>query len=192
MKKHLSKLLAGHVLAFALLAFSCTTEDSAIDGVRNPDFLKLDSRENNPSVSGHVELDLESPDLFEKYSFTAVKLKNGNVVGQFQIYDLLDGSERLIVHGTVTCFTILADGKTAWLGGIVDRGELNGIDYAGTEANWTVVDNGEGLNEPKDEATDLTYGWAAGSGINDAHCAAGDQFTNFFGPLLRGNIQVRP
>jgi hypothetical protein len=146
---------------------------------------------SGPRASSHVERGLaEFGVTIEKYSFTAHHLGSGEVGGRFQVRDVFaDGSEQLKVKGEVTCFTVEPDGKTARMGGIVDGGDPS---FAGTEAAWTVRDNGEGNNDPPDEATDLRFGLPPG--IAETHCTVGFPPEAFgtFGPSERGNVQVRP
>jgi hypothetical protein len=147
------------------------------------------------SVTGHVEVPVAG--IVEKYSFSAVKHADGTVNGEWQVLDknlpspFPSGLQR--VHGNVTCFTIQPDGKTVWLAGVSEQNTWPGYP-AGFEANWTVVDNGEGANAPADMATDLAFGSAPGdpgSGLN--HCIFGTGYTNIpLTPIVRGNIQVGP
>ena len=114
------------------------------------------------------------------------------MTGEFQIEDKFfpgkNGLER--VHGNVTCFSIQPDGKTVFLGGIIENESLFGIP-PGSEAVWTVVDNGAGSGSPADMATDLTFGFPAGSGAAFFHCLTGTVFTNIPPtPIQSGNIAV--
>jgi hypothetical protein len=145
------------------------------------------------SVSGHVERPF--PDLgvpIEKYSFHAHNLGNGQVEGQWQILDVFAEGSKEVVRGRVTCFTIEADGRTARLGGIVEAA-ANPANL-GTEAVWTVVDNGEGAYAPPDQATDLRFGISLLPGTAAAHCEVGFPPEAFgtFGQSVRANVQVRP
>ncbi len=171
---------------------SCGHDDILSPKLPNQDKTTLDTRSNNPTVSGHVELDIPDFGVFEKYSFTAVQHSDGSVTGEFNVYDNYDTPLRIVAHGHVICFTIQPDGKTAWLGGVVDQSIYTGRDLAGTEAVWNVVDNGEGTNSPPDEATDLSFGWDPSHGYALNNCENGDSPVSFFGPLVRGNVQVHP
>jgi hypothetical protein len=116
-------------------------------------------------------------------------LKDGRVKGQFQLFDTYNDSMRLVAHGEVECFTIQDDGQTAWLGGVVLRGELDSTNFAGAEAYWTVVDNGEGGNAEPDEATEIVYS-IDGLFAQD-HCEDGAGSFVYSGPIVRSNVQVK-
>lgn len=175
-------------LSVTALLISCGSDPTMPTETRAPE---LAAGGSGPRASGHVERGL--PDFgvtIEKYSFSAHTLGNGDVGGRFNVRDVFaDGSEQLKAKGDVTCFTVEADGKTARMGGIVDGGDpaLNG-----TEAVWTVRDNGEGNNAPPDEATDLRFGLPPG--FAEFHCTVGFPPEAFgtFGDSERGNVQVRP
>lgn len=168
-----------------LLMTSCGKDDAAISLSAED----VNTRARNPSVSGHVELDsLDDNGRYQRYSFTAVMLKDGSVRGEFQLFDILNDSTKVVIHGNVECFTIQDDGKTAWLGGVVERGMLDSTDLKGAEAQWTVVDNGQGANVIPDEATEIVY-----EGIlAQDHCSEGLGTFVYFEPIVRGNVRVKP
>ena len=182
---------------------SCSHDESISPKASTQDHQSVDFRAGNQTVSGHVELDMPNEDfpefrVFEKYSFNAVKHSDGSVTGQFQIYDNYPdypSQLRIVVQGEVTCFTIQPDGKTAWLGGVVTNGDyiFEGEEYSvtGTDANWIVVDNGEGNNSLPDEASDLSFGFDPGTTAAN-NCANGDSPNYGYGPILRGNVKVKP
>lgn len=192
------------VFIVTLTISSCSSDDGISPGGNNQDQTSLNWRSGNQTVSGHVELDIPNLDfpefnIFEKYSFTAVKHQDGSVTGEFNVYDNYEdypGHLKIVVHGIVTCFTIQPDGKTAWLGGTVTNGDyvFEGVTYTlnnGTDANWIVVDNGEGSNAAPDEASDLSFGWDPGT-TADNNCANGDSFNYGYGAIIRGNVKVKP
>ncbi|HLF62736.1 MAG TPA: hypothetical protein VI603_03250 [Saprospiraceae bacterium] len=169
---------------------SCNKEDGTSSALTLSDDQSVDLRGRNPSVSGHVELDSLGEGRFQKYSFTAVQHKDGSVKGEFQLFDFLDDSTTVVIHGDVECFTIQDDGKTAWLGGVVERGMLDSTNFAGAEAYWTVVDNGQGANAEPDEATEIVYEFDGL--LAQDHCADGLGTFVYFGPILRSNVKVKP
>jgi hypothetical protein len=141
------------LLSVAALLTSCGSDATRQSDTGAAEFAADPS---GPSASGHVEHSLEGCCL-EKYSFDAHDLGDGSVHGRFNVRDLFtDGSEKAFAKGRVTCFTVEADGKTARMGGVVEAG--NPPEAVGTEAFWTVRDNGEGQAEPRDEASDLIWG----------------------------------
>jgi hypothetical protein len=177
------------LLSLAALLTSCGTDSTRQSDAGVAEFAAGGA---GPSASGHVEHDLEGCCL-EKYSFNAHLLGDGSVHGRFNVRDFFtDGSEKAFAKGRVTCFTVEEDGKTARMGGVVEAG--NPPEAIGTEAIWTVRDNGEGEKEPRDEATDLIWGIPTQFTAAARHCAVGIRLTffNIFGEFLRANVQVRP
>jgi hypothetical protein len=174
------------VLCMALFT-SCESDESASPQLSELN-QNIDERGRNPSVSGHVELD-SLDGHYQKYTFNAVMHKNGEVKGEFQLFDTFGDSSRLVAHGDVECFTIQDDGRTARLGGVIERGMLDSVNLVGAEAYWTVVDNGKGANADPDEATEMVY--ELDGLLADDHCADGAGTFTYFGPILRSNIKVK-
>lgn len=175
------------VVVLALfVAASC--QDKPVEPTEYPDLtVPTFNFVNSQSVTGHADASYpEFGDYYEKNSFSAVRHADGSISGQWQLWGVWDG-EHFTVHGTVTCLTIAPDGKTAWLGGTVERAPWG--DPADFEANWTVVDNGE-----PGAGNDLTNGITFDTFIDAAyHCATGDGFMySELRPIDRGNIQVKP
>lgn len=178
------------LLLSALLWFGCA--EAPTDGfgeAAEADVSLSASKNGQQTVTGHVEVPVG---IIEKYSFSAVRHADGSVTGQWQVKNKFGPGANFTVHGDVTCFTVAPDGKTVFLGGTIAQNSF-GIP-AGFEANWTVVDNGEGGNAPADLATDLTFGFPPGSPAGGvSHCATGAGLTNIPPtPIIRGNIQVNP
>jgi hypothetical protein len=183
---HLSSPLV--LLSLAALLTSCGKDALTESDTGAPEFVDGGS---GPSVSGHVEHFLEGC-CTEKYSFAAHYLGDGSLQGTFNVRDFfIDDSKNAFAKGRVTCFTVEADGKTARMGGVV---ESSSYPIVGTEAIWTVRDNGEGENEPRDEATDVIFGIPPQFTAAARHCAVGIRLSFFtvFGPIDRANVQVRP
>jgi hypothetical protein len=177
------------LLSVAALLTSCGRDATRESDPGAPEFAGGGS---GPSASGHVEQDIEGCCL-EKYSFDAHYLGDGSVQGRFNVRDFYtDGSEKDFAKGRVTCFTVEADGRTARMGGVVESSSFPIA--VGREAVWTVRDNGEGQHEPRDEATDLIYGIPLSVNAAQRHCTIGFSPAAFnqFGPIARGNVQVRP
>jgi hypothetical protein len=177
------------LLSVAALLTGCGTDPTRHSDTGAPEFAGGSSGQ---SASGHVEHDLEGC-CVEKYSFEAHYLGDGSLQGSFNVRDLFtDGSEKAVAKGRVTCFTVEADGKTARMGGVVEAG--NPPEFVGTEAIWTVRDNGEGENDPRDQATDLIWGIPPQFNAAQRHCTTGfpPGAFNKFGEIERGNVQVRP
>jgi len=112
---------------------------------------------------------------------------DGTTTGEFEEHIDLPSGITQVVHATVTCATIEPDGRTARIGGVIDRAENVVLPPNATDGWVSVRDNGEGNDAPPDEAT------AAGAGIAgtaEAHCAA--PYNRTFTPIEHGNLQVRP
>jgi hypothetical protein len=177
------------LLSVAALLTSCGTDPTRQSDTGAAGFAEGGS---GPSASGHAEHFIEGC-CVEKYSFAAHYLGDGSVHGTFNVRDFFtDGSEKAFAKGRVTCFTVEADGKTARMGGVVEAG--NPPQFVGTEAIWTVRDNGEGENEPRDQATDLIWGIPPQFNAAQRHCTTGfpPGAFNVFGEIVRANVQVRP
>ena len=147
------------------------------------------ARASRSSVKGQVERDFGH--ALERYSFNAHYRGNGTVGGRFHLRDMFaDGTEDITVHGRITCFTIEADGKTARLGGVIETASQD--QFVGTFAAWTVRDNGNSRKEPRDQATDLSFG-ATNASFAASHCRVGIPLEGFgtFGESPR-NLKVKP
>ncbi len=187
----MTKRTSTHLFLLSLLAilfiFGCSNKTPT--GVLNesePDTnLMLAKNGNMQKVSGHVEIIVF--DIHEKYSFNAIMHNDGTVSGEWQVRDPNYQGTNIVAHGNVTKFRIDSDGKTAYLGGVVERNNW-GLP-TGSEACWTVIDNGEGRNAPPDMATDLAFGLPLGS--IEAHLLNGDGANTVPLTLIRGNVQVK-
>ena len=163
-----------------LLFLGCGTESPT--GVEKLTDVTLSKAGQQQSVTGHVETG--SGGIFEKYSFAAVRHRDGTVTGEWQTRVEFPSGFQITAHGNVTCLVIDTDGKTATIGGIVESSTFRPEILVGSDATWIVVDNGEGANAPPDEATDLSFGSLVS--------ACGDFTFAPLTPIARGNIQVRP
>jgi hypothetical protein len=136
------------------------------------------------SVTGHVEFVTPAGIRF-RYSVNAIRHKDGSVSGEFQnhVDNAATGEFILRAHVGIVCFTIA--GNVARIGGIIERQE-GGAQQPGDEGFITVVDNGEGANDPSDLASPPAV--APGSAF--AHCETGLPRPLF--TVEHGNIQVRP
>lgn len=90
----------------------------------------------------------------------------------------------LRAHVAIVCFTIA--GNVARIGGIIERQEGGAPLPDDPQGFITVVDNGEGADDPPDLASPPAV--APGSAF--LHCTTGLDRPLF--PVEHGNIQVRP
>ena len=136
----------------------------------------------NQMATGNAHITISTtPTILEQFSFNAIKHGDGRVTGQWQAFRESTGIEE--AHGSVTCMGI--DGNTARIGGVITY--TNPVDGhpVGTILIWTVVDNGEGANDPPDLTSQLII---VNEAQRDFHCTAG--FIQPLFPTNQGNIQV--
>jgi len=89
----------------------------------------------------------------QTFAFHANTANNGSVSGTFESHS---PGQNIHVHGNITCLTVLPDGKTAAMGGVVTNVNANnpfGV-TVGTKIWFRVRDNGEGANAAPDEFSD--------------------------------------
>jgi hypothetical protein len=117
----------------------------------------------------------------QQFSFHASKDASGNVSGSWESNS---PGQDVRTHGDITCMTILADGKTAILSGVVTQVDGNGFPgiVPGTAIWFKVRDNGEGSNAVEDAFSDY-FPVATNSCVN---------FNVVLYPIENGNIQVKP
>jgi hypothetical protein len=129
---------------------------------------------------------VEAGNAAERFTFSAVRHRDGRVSGQFQLFTEQAGGIRL--HGTITCLGILSvDGElVGHLGGTITKSSFPGLE--GGNFIWTVVDEGEGGGALPDLASDL-FGPTPPEVVED-FCAFA--FGLPINESERGNIQVHP
>jgi hypothetical protein len=133
-------------------------------------------------VTGAAHIKLTGYDIDEMFTQSAIRHADGSVSGEFELRSEQEGGQR--IHGTVTCFTVI--GNTARIAGIIDRTTIPGLP-TGLYWAWTVVDNGQGANDPPDQTSDFNLRVASGAA---RHCATGTTVGPLI-PVLSGNLQVR-
>ena len=165
---------------FALLAAAGCDAGTITAGPDSPSFAK-GVPGNLPSATGHAEIEVDEggETLWQKYSFTAQRVgKNQRVHGQWELKQDLGGDEAAL-RGRVTCF--VAVDSMARLAGVVDHSD-DAAFQRGSFVVWKVVDEGEGTNEPRDQASVMRA-----SADPESFCG-GD--TPPMTDILSGNIQV--
>ena len=116
------------------------------------------------SVTGHYEFVGTTTHNDFKYSFSAIRHKDGSVSGEIEEHTTFEPTGAFVrtMHGTVTCFTIVPGTNMAFLAGIVDKvesvapGQENLI--PGAFFRLVVVDNGEGTDDPPDLGSNARFG----------------------------------
>ena len=119
-------------------------------------------------------------------SFSAIQHHDltRTVSGEFQSRVVTSTGEFVRrTHGMVICLTVT--GNIARIGGIITESSGNAPPPS-TDVFATVVDNGQGENDPND----LASPGGSGPGTALIHCATGLPQRLF--PVTSGNIQVRP
>jgi hypothetical protein len=184
----------GAVLALAILAMGCESNDQLLEPVGSPS-LAMGAVEAAASGGGQAVLPAGFSEL--KFSFAATALANGKAVGQFrQVY--VSGGGRVDFEGRVTCMSVDPATGRAWIGGVVTKNNstnpatMAAIHQPGRDVWFRVVDNGEG-GDQVDRTTVFGFEGAAGFITSEAYClgqpwAAGDANT---WPVASGNIQTR-
>jgi len=131
------------------------------------------------------------------FAFSAVETP-GRVAGRFHQSLILAG-ELVEFHGRVTCVSVDAANRRAWVGGVItdNRSEAatfrTGRHEPGQDIWFRVLDSGEGGAAP-DRTTFLGFEGDAGFDTSAAYCAGqpwpdNNERTN---AVVSGNIQVRP
>jgi hypothetical protein len=98
--------------------------------------------------SGHQDdVDVATGEVFNRtFSFSAVQYADGTAEGNAQIASRkfqLDDRE-LVIHMSIDCLSVLADGKTARLSGVITRTSFPFAEApVGEVHRFTVQDNGE-------------------------------------------------
>ena len=170
----LTRSVVARVLVFvaALLGVSAVVEVAAVSA--------------QDSVTGHAEF-VNAVGNHIRYSLTAIRQRDGSVSGEVEEHaETAAGVFVRRGHGTVICFTV--NGNIARVAGTIDSIRGAGVPAPGNAFILTVVDNGEGANDPPDLAS--TPATVSSLAVAATHCATGIERPLF--PIDRGNIQVRP
>lgn len=129
-------------------------------------------------VTGSAFIQIFGGTVPENYSFSAIRHRDGDVSGQFELKSAQDGGLR--VHGEVTCMAVT--GNVARLGGVLTQ-STDAQFPAGTQVAWMIADNGEGANDPPDQTSDFYV-----SGNPSRFCASQARLPLI--PIEHGNLQV--
>jgi hypothetical protein len=187
------KTISGRVVLFlGVVALGCTaTQDRGVTGP-NARLVPVDAGFDRVSaaasgvqqqVTGHANIVLPFfQNAEEKYSNSAIRHADGTVSGEFELKSAQDDGLR--IHGDIVCFTIVGNNR-ARLGGRIDQSTVAGLQDA--YAVWTVVDNGEGQNDPPDQTSDFIGPVDAATAA--FYCASGFNVGPLY-PVLSGNLQV--
>ncbi|MDP4264513.1 MAG: hypothetical protein Q8941_18430 [Bacteroidota bacterium] len=133
-----------------------------------------------PVSSANGEGELSFNGGFQHFAFHALKYGDGTVKGSWESKST-GADDR--THGIITCLTILADGKTAIMSGIITQKDGTGFPQftVGDPVWFKVQDNSEGARASVDMFSDYYMGL---SGCVD--------YGITMLPIENGNIQVKP
>jgi hypothetical protein len=137
-----------------------------------------------PGPSANGQGALENPwfnGRVQHFSFHANTDADGLVTGTFETKS---PGQEIRTHGTINCLTVLPDGKTAIMSGVVTQKVGDGFPgYAevGSTVWFKVVDNGEGAKSDLDQFSDYTEG--------PGDCSV-NQLVRLY-QIVNGNIQVK-
>ena len=185
----------------ALLAAAGCTDDgaptTAPTAVAAPaSATNIESYEVEPGVAGHLlrqsasgHGNLTVNGAFRTFSFTAMRRKDGEVDGRFELHNHATGVR---LHGEVTCFLAFArpldpDRGAFFAGGIITLSD--GTVPPGTPVIFSAFDNGEGTNADFPDFLSLMQ--PTSPQVVERHCAFGLRIGTPM-PIEGGNIQVRP
>ena len=188
---------AGVVAFLAIVsATACSTDLSTPTATRPTPAEAIVLKDANPvvhSVTGHWEVVGQAGNL-NKVSVSAIQRLDGTVTGQAQYEQFTDDGKSILAHGDIVCMTV--EGNVARLGAVGEN-KLSATPDAPIYVIMTVIDNGEGENDPPDRGSALLA--VSGEPRARAHCAATPPIPHPLGLISdarvfwseRGNIQVR-
>ena len=132
------------LVTLALFAVACSEQPST--GPKSSVMLAPGNGvQHRVSVGGH-DADRITGD--KNYSLIALQRADGSVTGRYT--DMFGaGTTTGGYHVDVDCLMVV--GNSAWIGGIITNGSLNGSDVTGQRALTRVVDNGKSTNDPPDQ-----------------------------------------
>ena len=139
------------------------------------------------SASGHGNLTVNGQ--FRTFSFTAVRHRDGEVTGQFELHNHVTGVR---LHGRVTCFFAFArpldpSRGAVFAGGVVTH--TDGTVPDGTPVIFNAFDNGEGKNALFPDFLSLLLPTTPQA--VQRQCTNGIPIMPVL-PIEGGNIQIRP
>lgn len=101
------------------------------------------------------------------FAFQAVQDADGDVRGEWQI--VAGGT---ILHGSIDCLTIAADGESARLSGLVEDAKFSFFEV-GTAFAMEIFDNGDGASGDPDVSTQARAFRNAAPSVGTAFCETG-------------------
>jgi hypothetical protein len=177
--------VAGYVSSVLLIAACGAVERSVVPSVSSTgEAVAVTSTADQQSATGRWEIFIPANGFRIRMSGAAIRHPDGSVTGEFEQHVEVAASGAFVrkAHLTAVCVTIV--GHTARFGAVIDRTE--GVSAPpGAEVYGTLVDNGEGADDPPDLASPTIPGSAL------LHCATGASPPPPLFPSEHGNINVR-
>lgn len=184
---------AGLVLMSMVALSACAADPPTAAHPSGPSFeVSVESAGGGGRAGGHAEFTVS--DIRSVYTFTSITTDYPAAKGRFQLHRWFPDGRMLVMTGEVECMTIVPreTGGLARMAGRVEslRVDDDEIDVPPSQdrAIWSVLDNGEGRNNPPDLASGLLNFRTADAA--EFHCATGFSLTGF--AITGGNIQVKP
>jgi hypothetical protein len=143
----------------------------------------------NPRASGHGNR--ISLGELRTFSFTVVEHADGTVTGEAEVFNR---GWPIITHWKIDCLQFVGENR-AIASGPITYSDAPVVEV-GRIAVFGVEDNGEGKNDPPDRITTVPD-YAPGKSCNEFTFVGdelhdSDGFVRTLGPILAGNIQVKP
>jgi hypothetical protein len=185
-------------LVSLLLCAACTADTSPPTAARPKPGVPISLQEGaNPvvhTVTGHWEV-IGGGGNLNKVSVSAIQRLDGTTTGQVQ-YEQFgpDGQKTILAHGEVLCVAV--EGNVARIGAS-GQDALSNTPDATIYAIMTVIDNGEGANDPPDRGSSVLV--VSSAQRAQLHCDAPPPISHPLGLIIdsrvfwseRGNIQVQ-
>lgn len=172
-------------------ALGCDANEERVAGPAARPTADVDAAAGEPaavqqSATGHADIFGPVTGFHWVYSISAINHPDGTTTGEYEEHTYVTATGELVrkTHAHVTCLTVV--GNTAYVGGVVDRSTDPTVVPDVTEGVLTLVDNGEGKNDPPDLASAPLGG---GPGLAARHCTT--HLRRALLPVEKGNIQVR-
>lgn len=165
------------MVASAVLLAGCDTTPASVAGPQEQASFSVAG--GAARVTGHANFTFGGG-FFQTTSFSAIELPSGEVSGAMELH--VHGPERDYIRGRTTCVRV--QGNEAVLSGPVTSSGL-GSRY------WflRVRDNGEGSDAPRDQWSDVIYGFNAT--VDPSTLCNVDLSRYGYMDIEDGNIQVR-
>lgn len=186
------------VMGLAVMVLAACNEMPAGDTLAGPDVASTAALSAGAGVTGSVTGNAHFPFQpfvdqglppglsLRRLAFTGREYQDGSISGEWQI--VIGGT---ILHGNIDCLTILSDGKTGRISGIVEQAKFTTF-QVGTAFAMEFVDNGQGQAAADDEVTEILAFRNAPPEVGRQFCETGEAPGELeWIQITQGNFQVR-